>query len=86
MEQWAQVRRMHFVDRISIKEIARRTGLARNTIRAAVRDHDPPHYERSGRPSKLDPFKDEIERISPELNQLGKTGGRYAVKYRSWDY
>ncbi len=59
VEQWAQVRRMYFVDRVSIKEIARRTGLARNTIRSALRSGDPPRYERGERPSKLDCFKDE---------------------------
>lgn len=63
VEQWAQIRRMHVVDGISIKEIARRTGLARNTVRAAVRSERPPAYERGPRPSKLDPFKEEIERL-----------------------
>lgn len=38
VEQWAQIRRMNVVDGISIKEIVRRTGLARNTVRAALRD------------------------------------------------
>ena len=30
VEQWAQIRRMHVVDGVSIKEIARRIGLARH--------------------------------------------------------
>lgn len=63
VEQWAQIRRMHVVDGVSIKEIVRRTGLARNTVRAAVRADKPPSYERGPRPSKLDPFKEEIERL-----------------------
>ena len=37
MEQWAEIRRMHFVERLSIKEIHRRTGRDRKTIRRAVR-------------------------------------------------
>jgi transposase len=53
---------MH-VDGVSIKEIARRTGLARNTVRAALRSSKPPSYERGPRPSELDPFKEEIERL-----------------------
>jgi len=63
VEQWAQIRRMHVVDGVSIKEIVRRTGLARNTVRAAIRSDQPPSYERRPRPSKLDPFKEEIERL-----------------------
>ena len=31
MEQWAEIRRMYFVKRLSIKEIVRRTGYGRNT-------------------------------------------------------
>ena len=37
MERWAELRREHFVRGVSIKELMRRTGLARNTIRAALR-------------------------------------------------
>jgi hypothetical protein len=29
VEQWAEIRRMHFVERLAIKEIQRRTGLRR---------------------------------------------------------
>jgi predicted transcriptional regulator len=35
VEQWAEIRRMHFVSALSIKEIARRTGRDRNTVRRA---------------------------------------------------
>jgi hypothetical protein len=34
LEQWAELRREHFVRGVSIKELMRRTGLARNTIRS----------------------------------------------------
>ena len=53
VEQWAEIRRMHLVEQVPIKEIVRRTGLARNTVRAALRSKAPPRYERQGRPSKL---------------------------------
>lgn len=42
---------------VSIKEHARRPGLSRNTIRAALRASEPPGYRRVPRGSKLDPFK-----------------------------
>jgi lambda repressor-like predicted transcriptional regulator len=37
VEQWAELRREHFVRGVSIKELARRTRLSRNTVRAALR-------------------------------------------------
>jgi transposase len=63
VEQWAEIRRMHFVERLSIKEIHRRTGRDRKTIRRAVSSAEPPRYRRVRRPSKLDPFRDEIDRL-----------------------
>jgi transposase len=62
VEQWAEIRRMHFVCGLSIKEIVRRTGRDRNTVRRALRSTAPPKYSRMSAPSKLDPFKDEIHR------------------------
>jgi hypothetical protein len=59
VEQWAELRREHFVRGVSIKELAR----SRNTIRAALRSPAPPRYERASTGSKLDPFKPEIHRL-----------------------
>ena len=66
VEQWAELRRLHFVQGVSIKELHRRTGLHRETIRRALRSTEPPRYERPATPSKLDPFKDEIHRLLKE--------------------
>lgn len=63
MEQWAELRREHFVRKVPIKELVRRSGLSRNTVRAALRADSPPRYERRPKASKLDPFKDEILRL-----------------------
>jgi transposase len=60
VERWAELRREHFVRGVPIKELARRFGIDRNTVRRALRSDRPPRYERPRRPSKLDPFKDEI--------------------------
>ena len=46
MEQWAEIRRMHFVQGLSIKGIARHTGRDRKTIRRAIRSPEPPSYSR----------------------------------------
>jgi transposase len=63
VEQWAEIRRLYFVERLSIKEIVRRTGHGRNTIRRALRSVEAPRYRRRWRPSKLDPFRDEVHRL-----------------------
>jgi transposase len=70
VEQWAEIRRMHFVCGLSIKEIVRRTGRDRNTVRRALRATAAPKYSRSPAPSKLDPFKDEIHRLLGEDPKL----------------
>jgi transposase len=63
VEQWAEVRRLHFVRGLSIREIHRRTGLHRGTIRRALASDGAPIYRRPPAGSKLDPFKDEIHRL-----------------------
>jgi len=63
VEQWAEIRRLYFVKRLSIKEIVRRTGRGRNTIRRALRSAEAPRYRRPPRPSKLDPFREEVHRL-----------------------
>lgn len=70
VEQWAELRREHFVRGVSIKELVRRTGLSRNTVRAALRATAPPAYSRAASVSKLDPFKDEIHRLLKADAQL----------------
>jgi transposase len=64
VQEWAEIRTMHLVERLSIKEITRRTGHSRNTIRAALRSPEPPAYgPRAPRPSKLEPFKPKIHAL-----------------------
>jgi hypothetical protein len=63
VRRWAEIRRMKEVERLSIHEIVRRAGHDRNTVRRALRREGQPRYERPPRPSKLDPFKDEITRL-----------------------
>src|SRR5512132_4297260 len=48
---------MHRVERLSIREIGRRTGLHRRTIRRALAAATPPTYSRPAAASKLDPFR-----------------------------
>lgn len=69
VQEWAEIRAMKQVQGLSIKEIARRTGHSRNTIRSALRSPEPPRYgPRAPRPSKLDPHK-------PKIHELLKADG-----------
>ena len=70
VQQWAEVRRLHFVRGFSIREIHRRTGLHRDTIRSALTGDEAPRYSRAPSGSKLDPFKDEIHRLLKADPQL----------------
>ena len=91
VEQWAEVRRLHFVRGLSIREIHRRTGLHRETIRRALKSDEPPRYARVSAGSKLDGFKGEIHRLlraEPDLpgmrvreliEPLGYRGGKTIV-------
>jgi transposase len=63
VERWAELRREHFVRGVPIKELVRRTGLSRNTVRAALRSDAPPVFQCPERPSKLDPYKDEVHEL-----------------------
>jgi transposase len=70
VESWAEIRRLHFVKRLAIREIARRTGLSRVTVRRALRSAEPPRYGRPPRPSKLEPYREEILRLLREDPRL----------------
>ena len=71
VEQWAEIRRMKHVEGLSQREIHRRTGIHRDTIRRALAQPKPPRYgPRTKRPSKLDPFLDSIEELLVEEPSL----------------
>ena len=55
------IRRWHFREGMPIREIERRTGLSRNTIRKYLRsDAVEPKFKVPERPSKLDPFAEKL--------------------------
>ena len=92
VEQWAEIRRLHFTQKVGIRELARRFGVHRKTIRRAITSADPPRYARPRRASKLDPFTDEIHRLLKDdprvpvvrmrelLAPFGYTGGETILK------
>lgn len=64
MEMLGKIRRMYLRDKMSLHEIAKRTGLSRNTVRKWLRNTEvvaPPTYRRSKRPCKLTAFHEVLE-------------------------
>jgi transposase len=73
VQQWAEIRRLVLVEGRSQREVARLTGLARDTVARAVASETPPRYSRAPGGSKLDPFKDwicEQLRVEPSIPSL----------------
>ncbi len=81
MEQWAEIRHMHFVEGLAIKEIVRRTGRDRKTVRRAVRSDEPPRYERAVEAlSKLDPHREQIARLLRDVDGITNTRIRELIE------
>jgi transposase len=90
VEGWTTIRYLHAQGK-SIKAIAAELGVARNTVRLALRRDGPPVYRRPPRPNpQLVPFAEEIERmvvverfigsrILREVRKLGYAGSASAL-------
>ena len=85
VERWAELRREHFVRGEPTKELVRRTGLARNTVWVALRSGQPPAFRVPERPSKLDPFKDEIHRLLKDDPKLSGVRVREEIEPLGFD-
>lgn len=86
MEMIGKVRRMYLRDKLSLHEIARRTGLSRNTIRKWLRAAEaatPPRYGRIKKLGKLSVFQLHWNRPSRQTHIVpGITGGRPRICLR----
>lgn len=67
VEDWAEIRRLHRAERMPIKAIARRLGIARNTVREGLRSDEPPRYERASKGSAVDVFEPAIRDLLKEF-------------------
>ena len=88
VQQWAEIRRMVLVEQRSQREVARLTGLARETVARATRSEEPPRYVRAPAASKLDPFREWVceqleadpripsQRLRELAGELGYAGGK----------
>ncbi len=83
MEDWAEIRRLHRAEGVPIKEIARRLGVARNTVRAALHSDRPPKYERAPRGSLADTFEPQIRAL---LQQWPRMPAPVIAERIGWPY
>ncbi len=91
VEEWAEIRRLHRAEGMGVKAIVRRLGIARNTVRAALRAEEAPKYERQGPGSVVDTFEPAIRRllaVTPDMpatvvaERIGWTRGITVLRER----
>jgi transposase len=73
VEDWAEIRRLARSEGLSIKEIARQVGVARNTVRTALRSEAPPSYRRKKGSSIVDAVEPEIRRLLMATPRMATT-------------
>jgi transposase len=73
VEDWAEIRRLHYADGLSIREISRRVGWPANTVRSAVRSVGLPVFDRKPRPSAVDAVEPEIRELLAEFPRMPAT-------------
>jgi transposase len=73
VEDWAEIRRLNRAEKLGIKAISRRLGIARNTVRAALRSDGPPSYERARKGSIVDVVEPQILELLREFPDMAAT-------------
>jgi len=73
VEDWAEIRRLYSGEGLPIKEIVRRLGISRNTVRAALRSDRPPEYQRPPAGSLVDAFEPQIRVLLAEFPRMPAT-------------
>lgn len=73
MEDWAEIRRLHRVEGVAIKAIARRLGVSRNAVRRALARDAPPKYVRAPKGSIVDAVEPAIRELLREHPRMPAT-------------
>jgi hypothetical protein len=85
VEDWAEIRRLHKAENLGVKTIARRLGVARNTVRAALRSDVPPKYGRTASPPETNfeqPKWRWPPRTAPGAEETGGAWGLWSARVR----
>lgn len=70
VEDWAEIRRLHTAEKMSIKAIVRKTGVSRNAVRRALGSDSPPTYSRPAKGSVVDAVEEQVRellRVTPTM-------------------
>jgi len=73
VEDWAEIRRLHRSEKVSISEVARLMGISRNTVKAALAAAGPPKYERHSTGSVVDEFEPRIRELLRSIPTMPAT-------------
>lgn len=73
MEDWAEIRRLRRGEQMPIAVIARRLGIARNTVKKALASDQPPRYRRAAQGSIVDSVEPQIRSLLAEFPQMPST-------------
>lgn len=73
MQDWAEIRRLRTAEGVPIAEIARRLGIARNTVKAALASSSPPRYVRASAGSIVDAVEPAIRELLAEYPRIPAT-------------
>lgn len=73
MEDWAEIRRLRRAEDMPIAVIARRMGVARNTVKKALASDRPPRYERVPKGSAVDAFEPAIRKLLKDTPTMPAT-------------
>ena len=78
MDMIGRIRRLHSQGKKSLREIARMTGLSRNTVAKWLHGEvdGPPKYRRQVQPNELTPFVEASTRLRPARADRGTSGAR----------
>lgn len=73
VQEWAEVRHLHFAEGLSERVIADRLGLARGTVRRAIAAEAPPTYSRPLGRSAFDAFEPQVRSLLREFPSMPAT-------------
>jgi transposase len=85
VEDWAEIRRLHRAEQMSISEVARVVGCSRNTVRAAVASDAPPKFQREPAGSIVDVVEPRIPGAAAGVSDDACHGDRRADRLDSLD-
>jgi transposase len=73
VEDWAEIRRLHVAEGMPIKQIARRLGISKNTVKTKLAADTPPKYSRAATGSAADEFEPAIRELLKEFPAMPAT-------------